>query len=323
MVKGGGDEVRVADAFEPLDEAETRKPARASLVPVSSVSGRALVVIIAIMTFLASLTIGAVDLVRSAAADWTSNVIREVTIQVRPAAGRDVEADVARAVSIARRAAGVADVSPYSAEESLRMLEPWLGSGLGPSDLPVPRLIVVRLAENGRAELPVLRRAVAEAVPGASLDDHRAWFDRLDAMARTVVIGGLAIVFMMLLTAALSVVFATRAAVATNHPVVEVLHFVGARDAFIAGEFMRHFLWLGLKGGLVGGLGGLAVFVALGFAVPWFRATAGGDQLEALFGTFSLSATGYVGIAAIVALIAGVCAATSRWTVMRTLSAIN
>ena len=41
---------------------------------------------------------------------------------------------------------------------------------------------------------------------------------------------------------------------AANRPVIEVLHFIGARDRYIAGQFQRHFLWLGLKGGAIGGL---------------------------------------------------------------------
>src|ERR1044071_5293263 len=67
---------------------------QASIVPADSISGRALLAVIAIMTFLASLTLGAVVLVRSAAGEWQSAVAREVTIQLRPAEGRDGEADV-------------------------------------------------------------------------------------------------------------------------------------------------------------------------------------------------------------------------------------
>ncbi len=125
----------------------------ASLVPPSSIAGRALAVIIAIMTFLGSLTVGGVDLVRTAAADWTSSIVREATIQVRPVTGRDVAADVARATEIAVRFPGVADVAPYTAEETRRMLEPWLGTGLGAEDLPIPRLIVVKLADDRRTDM--------------------------------------------------------------------------------------------------------------------------------------------------------------------------
>jgi cell division transport system permease protein len=58
------------------------------IVPPHSLGGRALVAVVAIMTFLASLTTGAVLLVRASAGDWQAEVAREVTIQVRPAPGR-------------------------------------------------------------------------------------------------------------------------------------------------------------------------------------------------------------------------------------------
>src|ERR1700754_460301 len=84
------------------------------IVPKRSIAGRALVAVVAIMTFLASLTTGAVMLVRSSAAEWQSEVSREVTIQVRPVPGRDLEAEVARAADIARGTAGIVDVRPFS-----------------------------------------------------------------------------------------------------------------------------------------------------------------------------------------------------------------
>ena len=48
----------------------------------------------------------------------------------------------------------------------------------------------------------------------------------------------------------LSVTFATRGAMATNRSIIEVLHLIGAKHGFIAGQFQRHFLALGLKGGV-------------------------------------------------------------------------
>lgn len=312
------------DRPPPADAATAVRIARgASLVPAASIAGRALAVIIAIMTFLGSLTVGAVDLVRVAAEDWTASIVREATIQVRPVSGRDLAADVRRATEIAVRFPGVADVSPYTAEETRRMLEPWLGRGLGAEDLPIPRLIVVKLADDRRTDMAAFRNALQAGVPSASLDDHRQWFDRLRAMARAVIVVGLTIVSLMVAAMALSVVFATRAAVETNRPVVEVLHFVGARDSFIAGEFQRHFLWLALKGSAVGGALALAAILLSGLVAARWRATAGGDQIEALFGSFSLGATSYVGIGGLVLLVTAVAAATSRWTVMGTLRAID
>ena len=68
-------------------------PARARnlspIVPRASISGRALVAVVAIMTFLASITTGAVLLVSASAAEWQSEDASEITVQVRPAPGRD------------------------------------------------------------------------------------------------------------------------------------------------------------------------------------------------------------------------------------------
>ena len=117
----------------------------ASIVPKSSIAVRSLAAVVAIMTFLASLTTGAAMLVVSTASTWQSEVGREITIQVRPQPGRDIDADVSKAADLARVAAGIADVQAYSKKQSEQLVEPWLGAGLRLDDLPIPRLIVVKL----------------------------------------------------------------------------------------------------------------------------------------------------------------------------------
>ena len=149
---------------------------------------------------------------------------------------------VDKAVSVARAFTGVVEVRPYSKEESAKLLEPWLGSGLSLNELPVPRLIVVKIAADATPDLAQLRRVLADQVPGATLDDHRGWIDRMRAMAGTAVAAGICILILMFAATILSVTFATRGAMATNKAVIEVLHFVGAKNGFIAGHFQHHFL---------------------------------------------------------------------------------
>jgi cell division transport system permease protein len=315
---------------EPMDQ-DLRAPRAMSgllpryespIVPKRSIAGRALVAVVAIMTFLSSLTTGAVMLVRSSAAEWQSEVSREVTIQVRPVQGRDLEADVTRAAEIARAYPGITDVRPYSKDESARLLEPWLGGGLALDNLPVPRMIVVRLADGG-ADLAPLRKTLTERVAGATLDDHRAWIERMRTMARTTVAGGIGVLLLMLAATVLSVAFATRGAMATNRPIVEVLHFIGAKSGFIAKQFQRHFLVLGLEGGLIGGGLAMLVFGIASIAANMSVGMAGSDQLAALFGTFSLSLGGYIAIVAQMVLMAVVTAIASRRTVNRTLEFVD
>ena len=293
------------------------------LVPRNSISGRALVAVVAIMTFLASLTTGAVILVSGAASEWQADVAREVTIQIVPAPGRDVDALVERAAQATRNFPGIADVRAYSKEESSKLLEPWLGSGLSLDTLPVPRLIVVKIAPGAAPDVPQLRRVLAEQVPGATLDDHRGWIDRMRAMAGTAVAAGIGILLLMLTATVLSVSFATRGAMATNRTVIEVLHFVGAKSGFIAGHFQRHFLVLGLQGGAIGGGAAVVLFALANVISRFWAGSAGAEQTAALFGSFSIGIFGYVAVLGQVVLIAAVTAITSRHTVNRTLEAID
>jgi len=293
------------------------------LVPRHSIAGRALIAVVAIMTFLVSLATGAVMLVGASASAWESDVAREVTIQILPRSGVDNDAAVTKAASVAKNFPGIGAVRPYSKEESSKLLEPWLGSGLSLDELPVPRLIVVKIASGAAPDLSDLRRMLAQQVPGALLDDHRGWIDRMRTMAGSVVAAGLAILALMIVATMLSVTFATRGAMAANKPVIEVLHFVGAKNAFIARNFQRHFLLLGLQGGALGGGAAIVLFGIAGLISRWFAGSAVAEQSAALFGTFAIGFWGYAAMFAQIVVIAVVTALTSRHTVNRTLESID
>lgn len=309
---------------ETLDRRRTAGVPRreTSIVPADSIAGHALVAVIAIMSFLAAVTLGAVVLVRGAAIEWQAAVAREVTIQVRPQEGRTIDADVGRAADVARNIPGVLEVRSFSKDESTRLLEPWLGSGLALADLPVPRIIVIKLDPDAPPNLSALRKKLSDRVPNASLDDHRAWVERMRAMTATAVLVGIAVLALVISATMLSVMFATRGAMSTNRPVVEVLHFVGARDSFIAAEFQRHFLLLGLKGGALGGGAAMLAFFLVRLARDFLGGREDGE-FTALFGSFSLGLAGYGAILGLVVLIAAVTAGTSRLTVKHTLRSIE
>jgi cell division transport system permease protein len=311
------------DDIDPTAALDRAPRGSASIVPSSSIAGRSLTAVVAIMTFLAALTTGAAMLVVSTANDWQADVGREVTVQVRPAAGRDIEVDVGKAVAAARAAPGIADVRAYSKEESEKLVEPWLGAGLHLDDLPIPRLIVIKLAPGVTPNFAALRQALANQVPTASLDDHRGWMERMRTMAGTAVICGLAVLGLVVAVTMLSVTFATRGAMATNRPIVEVLHYVGATDSFVASQFQHHFLLLGLKGGAIGGGAAIILFGCAEAARAWLAGTPSGDEAAALFGSLSIGVKGYVAIVIQIVVMAVVTALVSRYTVNRTLETID
>ena len=136
-------------------------------------------------------------------------------------------------------------------------------------------------------------------------------------------IAGTSLLILVLVATTLSVSFATRGAVATNRAVVEVLHLIGARDSYIAGTFQRHFLAVGLKGGLIGGATAALLFAVTGIVPSVLSWLPGGDEAAFLTGQFSLDRQGYLGIASIVVLMAVVTTVASRITVRWTLREIE
>src|ERR671910_763090 len=126
------------DKARPANERAQRK--MAPIVPSQNIAGRALISVIAIMTFLSCLTLGAVTLVRDTASVWENQISREATIQIKPAEGLDMEAALEKAAEIARGFSGVSDATIVDREATARLLEPWLGPSLDIDQLPVPRL---------------------------------------------------------------------------------------------------------------------------------------------------------------------------------------
>ena len=300
-------------AAEPDSSFNTNAP----LIPRDSVAGRALVVVIAIMTFLACLTAGAALLVAHASQAWRSDVLRDATIQIKPRAGDDVESLVAKALAIAKQAPDVESIHAYSKAESEKLLEPWLGTGFDLSQLPVPRVIVVRLGNQRSEDLATLRAALASAVPQADLDDQRIWAARLGAMADAIVILAAALFVLMIVAMGTAIGFATRGAVAANREVVEVLHLVGASNTFIAKEFQAHFRRLGFRGALIGGLAAIAFFALASLLSFWWAHSPGGEEIAAMFGSFALRSLGYFALVVVCAAVTLLTGLLSREIVMR------
>ncbi len=222
-----------------------------------------LMIAMTVMCYLATLAIGALILVNRTVTGWTSELSSEVTVQVRPLDGRDIEADVAKVRSILVATKGVKGVDVYDRARSAALLEPWLGKGAILEDLPIPRLVTVVIDRAAPPDFTALGSAIAAAVPAASLDTHRRWQAELTRLAGTFQWIGIAILALTGAAAVLLVVKTTRAALDANRDIVEVLHLVGARDTFIARQVERRFLLTGLRAGLAGTVAGLLTFVAI------------------------------------------------------------
>lgn len=221
--------------------------------------------IIALMVYLAGLALAGTLVLQGALQRWDRSLAGTLTVQLPPAESGKPDAMPA-ALELLRRTPGVTSAEPLSREATARLVEPWLGTALTPDELALPRLIDLRIDPAASPDLAALRARLAAAAPGAVLDDHRIWLDRLAGLVLSIEVTALTIVLLIAGAAVLTVVFTTRAGLAVHHAVVEVLHLIGARDGYIAGQFQRQALDLGLRGGIVGLALTLLTLIAIGRA---------------------------------------------------------
>ncbi len=301
-------------------DAPARDQGRTSIVPAGAVAGNSLVLVVSIMCFLACLTAGGVYMVNQSATAWLQDIASEVTVQVEPRDRADVDKTVRDVTAFLRSQPGIVNAEPLGLEASTALLEPWLGQSEALKSLPVPRLIAVGLDRSSPPDLGAIKGQLDRQFPAAKLDDHRQWQQQIRAVTRSLALGGIAILFLVGAATTAIIVSATRSAMASNREIVEVLHYVGATDKFIAREFERQFLQLGIRAGLVGAATAMLVF----FAMPLLTQMLGGGsvtqaEMSRLIGSGTLDLYGYGVLIAVVAIIASLCMLTSRFGVYRIL----
>jgi cell division transport system permease protein len=240
----------------PVEEWRDWRPA--PLLPRGDGRDRSLVFVVAVLCFLACLTVFAAVAGDRAAQGWRRDLAASATVQVRPSGGQTPSEAAARAAEALAGVPGVTEAAVLDRAEAERLLEPWLGRGNIPDDLPLPRLVTVDLDPARPATPEALKAAMTAAGVDADLDDHRRWLTEVEQAGAVVRAGAL---FACLLTAAAAaavIAFATRAGLAARRDVVEVLHLSGAHDRFVAGLFQRRFASLAARAGVLGALAAAA-----------------------------------------------------------------
>jgi cell division transport system permease protein len=235
----------------------------APLLPSQDGRERALTFVVAALCFLACMALFVMLASGRAASGWRRELSASATVQVRPKVGETGSEAAARAAEALAGVPGVQEAQALDRAAAEKLLEPWLGKGNIPDDLPIPHLVTVELDPAHPARVAVLTAALQSEGLDATVDDHSRWVKDVEASGAAVRLVGLTGAALVAAAAGAVIAFATRAGLAARRDVVEVLHLSGARDRFIAGLFQRRFAFLAAR---AGAYGALAAMVLAGLA---------------------------------------------------------
>lgn len=204
--------------------------------------------VIGIMVCLATLLLCLELTVGSWIIDRSATYANSFTVNV-PATG---DTDFDKIKKVLKETPGVAGVTPVSDAKLREMLKPWLGSSEAVTQLQLPVVIDVTLAEGASPDLKEIESALARIAPGTEIDAHERWIESFARFSATIrwlitalaalIIGGLA----------LMIASTSRAALKLHSRTVQLLHSIGAEDQYITRQFQREAFLMTLRGTVPG-----------------------------------------------------------------------
>ena len=215
--------------------------------------------LIAFMSLLAILSVAGFLLLKQVSDLFEYNSSDTMTIQV-PSGNSEKRTNkkITEVINILKGTDGIVKVSLIPKVEVVKLLKPWLGSISQSQTLPLPRIIDIQIDRGLIISSEKINGLLNSISPDITVDDHSIWLIGLVKTLQSAEITALFILVLIILVIIGTVIFTTRTGMGIHKQTIEVLHFVGAHDDFIARQFAIRGLIVGLQGGLIGFL----------FAVP-------------------------------------------------------
>lgn len=244
-----------------------------------------LLLLIALMTFLALMALGCGMALGSLAGQWSSGLENKMTIEIpasRDGGGLRSENELAEIVkrvqALLSKSPDVAEYNVLSKEEIRALIDPWIGTEASLDNIPLPRLIALTMASGNAHDVEDLQDDLHAVARNIHLDTHEEWLSDVVKLTATLQFAAMIVVVIIVATTITAVAGAVRSRMAVHRADVELLHLMGASDTYISRQFQRHALIMGLKGSLAGVLSSLLVIGVIFF----FIGQAGSPALPAM-----------------------------------------
>ena len=228
-------------------------------------------VIISIAVFIFAITLSGVLSINSILENWNQSILGSLTVQIMPINDTNQEKAAAetlayqeKAIEFLQTVEGVIKVTPLADDQLKSLIQPWLGDGVNIENLPMPRIIDVKLASDAEIDFAKLAQDLAVASPQASLDNHKLWLSKLIRFADGLKLIALTVLLLITAISAGAIFYTTQMSLGLHRYIIEILHIMGAKDAYVAQQYAKRMAVLGLIGGLFGLLFAIPIIFFIG-----------------------------------------------------------
>jgi cell division transport system permease protein len=225
----------------------------------SDITGWFLPVLISLMVFLSTITLAGLLSINSVLNKWNNDISGSLTVQIMPAKNTSSKKSKLETIKqqettilLLKETKGIIDASPLSDNDLSKLIKPWLGDSVDINDLPVPRLIDVKLDKNIDIDYDKLAKKLSKTAPLASIDNHKLWLNKLIKLGDGLKALASSIFLLIILTTSVTIAYTTKTGLELHKNIIEILYLMGAKDTYIAQQYARRSSYLGFIGGLIG-----------------------------------------------------------------------
>ncbi len=197
--------------------------------------------------------------INSMVGNWKTDIMGAITVQIIPVEDENKRVDAEKTLEQQNKV--LQFMENLSAVESVKALDrptleklmtPWLGNKVDISSLPIPVLLDVKLKPDAELNYDEVTRGLKTVSANASIDNHRLWLNRLIKFAASLKAIAISILAMVTGICAFSIYYSARTSLGINFNTIEILHIIGARDDYIAGQYAATYAKIGFFAGVIG-----------------------------------------------------------------------
>ncbi len=289
-------------------------------LPLGTDSDRGfLLLLVGLMSFLAVLACAGTLSLHGMTQRWSSGLENKITIEIK---AEDQDGTVLSPETIRLETEKIAQmlqknplVKSYEAlgdKEIRKLVSPWLGDDFSLEDIPLPGLIAVDLNVANEESIEKLTQAIHALSPTSYVDTHREWLQDILRFTGTLQGVALLVALIVAVTTVAGIAGGVRSRMAIHKDQVEILHLIGASDAYIARQFQWYAVIIAFLGSILGTAAGLAMAALILFIT--------GQSGTPLIPQISLDSTALALFCLLPLVACGIAGTTARQTVLRTLS---
>lgn len=282
-------------------------------------NSRFFILVIAIMTFLATLAFYSGVQLSGVTSNMLNDIEGKATVEI-PAVSDvdnyDPNEEAGDVLAFLKTHPDVEKAVILDQEEIAGMVAPWLGNDQGATQaIPLPVLISIEFTNTKKEIDYVDLIARIHAVSNvARLDRHEAWMQSVKNLASLFKTISAAIVGIIIVALVVTVASGIWARIKIYKDEVELLHLIGARDAYVAGQFQKQAFAMTTKGAALGFLCGTVFYVLIQWGVSILLSSFSGS-----FFSLNVYALAFLMLPVAITVLSLL---TTRFTVLKALSAM-